>query len=104
MVWISCTNVGGDMNRRRNTSLSVLSGIRIWSVLAFELTAHQGITAPACPPAVPSNANVVNVPGVHVINSPTVLVRQRNWKYRAELIPNALPGTPKMSESVARLN
>jgi hypothetical protein len=93
-----------DMNHRRNILLSVLSGVAICSVLAFELTVAQGITAPVSPPAVPSNVNVVNVPGVHVLNSPTVLVQERNWQYRAEVIPKAFPGTPEWSEFVARLN
>jgi hypothetical protein len=92
------------MNHRRNIVLLVLSGVAISSVLAFQLTGAQGIAAPASPPAVPSNVNVVNVPGVHVLNSPTVRVQERNWQYRAEVIPKAFPGTPEWTEFVVRLN
>jgi hypothetical protein len=92
------------MNYRRTILLLVLSGAAICSILVFEFTVAQGIAAPAPPPAVPSNVSIVNAPGVHVLNTPTVHVQERNWQYRAEVIPKAFPGTPEWSEFVARLN
>ncbi len=92
------------MNHRRNILLLVLTGVAICAVFAFEFTAAQGVAAPAPPPAVPSNVNVVNAPGVHVLNSPTVRVQERNWQYRAEVIPKAFPGTPEWNQFVERLN
>ena len=94
------------MNHRRLIFVLALSGIAICSVLAFERPVPQGIAAPGPSPipALPSNVNVVNAPGVHVLNSPTVLVQERNWQYRAEVIPKAFPGTPEWNEFIARLN
>jgi hypothetical protein len=92
------------MNHRCNILLLVLSGVVICSALAFEFTVAQGIAAPAPPAAVPSNVNVINVPGVHVLNSPTVRVQERNWQYRALVIPKAIPGTPEWNQFVERLN
>jgi hypothetical protein len=92
------------MNHRRNIMLLVLSGVAICPVLAFEFMVARGIAAPVPPPAVSSNVNVVNVPGVHVLNSPTVRVQERNWQYRALVIPKAIPGTPEWNQFVERLN
>jgi hypothetical protein len=92
------------MNHRCNILLLVLSGVVICSVLAFEFTVAQGIAAPAAPPAVSPNVNVVNTPSVHVVNTPTVRVQEHNWQYRALIIPKAIPGTPEWNEFVERLN
>ena len=92
------------MNYRRTILLLVLSGVALCAVLGLEFTAVQGIAAPVPPPALPSNVNVVNAPGVHVLNTPTVHVQERNWQYRALVIPKAIPGTPEWNEFVTRLN
>jgi hypothetical protein len=95
-----------DMKHRQGIVLFVLGGMAAWSILAIELNLPHGIAAPApaSPPAVSPNVNVMNTPNVQVVNTPTVHVQERNWQYRAEVIPKAFPGTPEWSEFVARLN
>ena len=96
------------MHYRRRFLLCLLAGVAVSSILVFEwiLPRDIGIAAPApmSPPAVSPNVNVVNTPTVHVVNTPTVRVQERNWQYRAEVIPKAFPGTPEWTEFVSRLN
>src|SRR5690348_15042737 len=103
-----------DMKHGHEMVLFLFAGIAICSVLVYELYVPQTLAAPApapapsaapsAAPAVSPNVNVVNTPTVHVVNTPTVHIQERNWQYRAEVIPKAFPGTPEWADFVNRLN
>ena len=94
------------MRHRREVLLFVFGGIAVYFIVVFAFSLSHGIAAPdaTSPPAVLPNVNVVNTPIVHVGNIPTVQIQERNWQYRAEVIPKAFPGTPEWTEFVNRLN
>lgn len=94
------------MRHRREVLLFAFGGIAVYFIVVFAFSLSHGIAAPdpTSPPAVLPNVNVVNTPTVHVGNIPTVQIQERNWQYRAEVIPKAFPGTPEWTEFVNRLN
>src|SRR5689334_10763832 len=97
-----------DMRQRLKMVLFLFGGIAFCGVLVYESSLSPTLAAPApapaAAPAVSPNVNVVNTPTVHVVNTPTVHVQDRNWQYRAEVIPKAFPGTPEWTDFVNRLN
>lgn len=92
------------MNHRHDILLLLLISLAVYVVLSFELALPQGTAAPSPSPALSPNVTVVNTPGVHVLNIPTVRIQERNWKYQAVIVPKAFPGTAEWNEFIERLN